>query len=237
MRRIHVGAYHGFASIVILLALAAPKYALAASEYQGVFQYCGQQPPWLDSHCRTAESGRIVFQYVGKNLVTSVTGQGSGQAFTEGYYTYIAGIGHSLFAGTATASAATAYFTFRSGTYSFATFANDNILVRTVSPGFLIKLYYDDSPDQSFSEPNTFSDGELIAVFKVETSQATRVENEANQQASLKLVAAQPFWFQGGYYTIRKIVNDGVTLISAGSAVSVDPNSPAFAYAGSAFAN
>ena len=217
MRRINVVAYHGFTIILILLVLAMPKRAIAGAP--------------------VAASGQIAFQYVGKNIVISANDQGSGQAFTEGYYTYIAGIGHSLFSGPTTVSAATAYFTFRSGVYSFDTVASDNILVRTVSPGFLIKLYYDYSPDQSFSDPNTFSDGELIATFKVKTSQATRVENEANLQASLTLVSAQPFWFQGGYYTIKNLVDNGVTLMSSGSAVPVDVNHPAFAYAGSAFAN
>jgi hypothetical protein len=184
-----------------------------------------------------APAGRMAFQYVGINIVTSVTGPGAGQAFTVGYYTYIAGIPQPLFSNAGRAGEANAYFTFRSEPYSFSTFANENILVRTVSPGFLIKLYYNQTPDQNFDDPDTFSDGQLIATFKVVTSQATRVENEANQQASLKLVSAQPFWFQGRRYTIRTIVHDGVTLFSAGSAVSVDDDYTAFAYGGSALAD
>lgn len=218
-------ARHGLQVVLAILVLAIAQSAPAQA---GAGKALRQE---------VKSGARIAFQYVGINRVSDVTGPGAGHAFTIGYYTYIAGLPQPLFSNPDTVGEATAYFTFRSEPYSFSTFPDENILVRTVSPGFLIKLYYNQTPDQTFDNPDTFSDGQLIATFKVVTSLATRVENEANQQASLRLMSAQPFWFHGKRYTIRTIVHGGVTLISAGSALPVDDSYTAFAYAGSAFAD
>jgi len=214
---------HGLQVVLTILFFTVVQSAMAQSGVSNDLQNEGRS------------GAGITFQFVGRNFVTDVTGPGAGEAFTVGYYTYIAGIPQPLFSDPIAVGEATAYFTFRSEPYSFSTFANDDILVRTVTPGFLIKLYYNQTPDQTFDDPDTFSDGQLIATFRVITSQATRVENEANQQASLRLISTQPFSFQGRHYTIRKIVHDGVSLISAGSAVVNDEYS-SFAYAGSALA-
>jgi hypothetical protein len=180
-------------------------------------------------------ANQLVFQYVGRNIVTSACGL-AGQAFTLGYYTYIAGIPQPLFSDSGTVSEADAYFTFRSEPYTFSTFANGDTLVRTVTPGFLLHLYYNETPDQDFDEPATFSDGQLIATFKVLTSQATRVGDAASQQGSLELVSSRPFRFQGKIYMIRNIVQKGVTQVSSGPAVPYEEGVCAFAFSGSALA-
>lgn len=222
MKRMHACSGYGFKLILASLVLAVAQSAMARS------------------------GGQLVFQFVGRNIVTNVTNPGSdtpaGEAFTVGYYTYIAGIPR-LFSGPATMStanayAATAYFTFRSESYGFSTLENENTYVRPVTPGFLIKIYYNQTPDQSFDDPDTFSDGQLIATFKVLTSQAIRVEDgkAASQQGSLELVSSRPFRFRGKTYMIRSIVHKGVSQVSSGAAVPLDPTHPVFAFSGSAFA-
>lgn len=217
---------HGLQMVLTILVLTAAQSAMAQSGVNKALQNEGRS------------GAGITFQYVGRNIVTIVTGAGAGEAFTVGYYTYIAGIPQPIFSDPSDlGDEVKAYFTFRSEPYSFSTFANDDVLVRTITPGFLIKLYYNQTPDQTFDDPDSFSDGQLIATFEVVTSQATRVVNDANaiQQASLRLISTQPFSFQGKHYTIRKIVHNGVSLISAGSAV-VNGEYSSFAYAGTALA-
>jgi hypothetical protein len=216
---------HGLQVVLTILFFTVVQSAMAKSGVSNDLQNKGRS------------GAGVTFQFVGRNFVTDVTGPGAGKAFTVGYYTYIAGIPQPLFSDLIAVGEATAYFTFRSEPYSFSTFANDDILVRTVTPGFLIKLYYNQTPDQTFDDPDTFSNGQLIATFRVITSQATRVVDDANanEQASLTLISTQPFSFQGKHYTIRKIVHNGVSLISAGSAV-INGEYSSFAYAGTALA-
>jgi len=215
---------HGLKLVLAFLVLTVSQSAMAQPGAAEVIAGQG------------GSAGRLTFQYVGRNIVTSVTGPGAGQSFTVGYYTYIAGVSGPLFSGPGTPRAASAYFTFRSEPYSFSTFPNENTAVRTVSPGFLIKLYYNQAPDQDFDDADTFSDGQLIATFKVVTSQAIRVDNTAVQEASLELLSSRPFRFGGKIYMIRAIVPHGVTLMSTGTAVSVDADYTSFAYSGSAIA-
>jgi hypothetical protein len=214
MKRKHVFAGRCIRLILILtlLGLAISESAMAGSK------------------------GQIAFQFVGKNVMTSVTGPGAGEAFTVGFYTYIAGIPQPLFSDPGAVGAETAYFTFRSEPYAFSTISNDNTAVRMTEPGFLVHIYFNEVPNQSFDNADTFSDGQLIATFIVRSSLATRVENGATEQGDLELVSSNQFEFYGKPYQIRNIVPRGVTTLSSGAAVPIDISQPVFAFSGSALA-
>lgn len=211
MKRMHVFAGCGIKVLLVLLVLAVSGSAMAGAK------------------------GQIAFQYVGENVLTSTTGPGAGEAFTVGYYTYIAGIPQPLFSPPGTVGAETAYFTFRSEPYAFSTIPNGNTAVRLVEPGFLVHVYFNPVPtNQSFDNVDSFSDGQLIATFIVRSSLATRVDDGATEQGDLELVSTSPFRFFGKSYNIKQIVPRGLTLVSAGAAIPLDENQPVFPFSGSA---
>ncbi len=195
-----------------------------------------------------APVGRVVFQVVGRNQIASITGPASGTAFAMGYITAIDGIAGSLFLPADTVSVSTALFTFRSDVYPFLTIDNGNSKVRLGDEGDFFNVYYhaDGAPNQDFKNPDSFSDGQLIATFQLGNKLATRVGDVATQVDSAALVSSKNFVFQGKTYNLKNIVPKGVTFFLMGPAVTVlDPTNPAnagnpeasqFAFSGSGLA-
>jgi hypothetical protein len=197
-----------------------------------------------------APVGSVVFQVVGRNQIVSVTGPTSGTAFAMGYVTAIDGITESLFLPADTVSVSTALFTFRTDVYSFLTIDNGNSKVRLGEGGDLFNVYYNNGgvgPNQDFKNPDSFSDGQLIATFRIGSKLATRVGDVATQVDSATLVSSKDFVFQGQTYNFKKMVPNGVTFFGMGPAITVldptnpenegDPEASQFAFSASVSAN
>ena len=194
-------------------------------------------------------SGRVVFQVVGRNQIASITSPTSGTAFGIGYVTAIDGITESLFSPADIVSESTALFTFRTDVYSFSTIDNGNSKVRLGGPGSLFEVYFkgEEGSNGDFKKPDSFSDGQLIAKFRLGSKLATRVGDVATQVDSATLVYSKSFLFEGKKYNFKSLVPNGVTFFVMGPAITVlDPTDPAnagnpeasqFAFSGSAFAN
>ncbi len=117
-----------------------------------------------------------------------------------GYYTSIAGISSPLFSGEP--GAANAYFTFRSAPFRVEVLQNGpmaHLFSRPISgDSVLIELFYDDTPDQDYRDPESFSDGIRIAVFRVRNGMTTALPPALGVNAgSMELVSSRAFTFAG----------------------------------------
>ena len=104
-------------------------------------------------------TARTVWQYVGRIYVNLSTGK----AVYAGYVVHLNGISASLFNGAP--SEATAFFTFSTDVLSLTSMpSNGDLALYLVSPG-TFNVYYNPSPDGDWSNPSTFSSGQLFATF------------------------------------------------------------------------
>ena len=85
-----------------------------------------------------------------------------------GYMAFIEGVPGPFFDGTGTPGEATAFFTLR------ATFGpaapiplnpGSNVEVLLIPPGTTFDVFLDETPNQDWANPDSFSDGDLIATF------------------------------------------------------------------------
>ena len=85
------------------------------------------------------------------------------------YATFIEGLGASLFTGDP--SEQTALITLRSDKFRFQTLANGSLIHfgRLILPGTSpaqVRIYYTSNPNHDFSEPDSFSQGQLVGVLQ-----------------------------------------------------------------------
>jgi hypothetical protein len=92
-----------------------------------------------------------------------------------GYFTHVEGVGVPLFDGAV--SAQTARYTFRTSPSGLDYVQNLPIMQLFARPqagaATNMKVYYDATPDQDMEEPETFSDGQLVATYQVSGTRAT----------------------------------------------------------------
>lgn len=107
-------------------------------------------------------AGRIVFRPDG--LVELI-----------GYFTFIEGVNSPLFDGTP--SERTAHFTLRTEGSGIDYIPNGNLMhlfARPQNPaGTQVNIYYNANPNQDFNRPETFNDGQLIAVYQAGGTRAS----------------------------------------------------------------
>lgn len=155
-------------------------------------------------------SAQVVAHEVGQ---VAVDGSGNGQLF--GYFPYIAGLPVAFFSGTP--SEATAYFTFRSPTFTLQVITNGAVLhVFPVTPSgssnVTYNVYYNANPNQSFSNPASFSQGQLIGSFNSLKWMATVTPNGGSVAGSFALQSSSDFTIQGQTYNLKNIGTQ-VTLV------------------------
>lgn len=184
--------------------------------------------------------GQVMFHVIGRNQVLSTTGPGAGTAAAMGYLAAIEGIDGSLFSDPKAVGEGTAYFTVMSDAHPFSTLANGNTKVRMRPPGGTFHVYYDETPDGDFTKPDTWSDGELIATFRIGSTLATKVDNVATEIDSAELVSSKDFTFHGHKYNFKRMVPHGVTFFLSGPGTQVAEEGPGagqFAFSGTGIAN
>lgn len=85
------------------------------------------------------------------------------------YLTFLQGVGTGVFAGAP--GEQTAQFSTRSDPFQFQTIVNGSLLQfsRLAVPGVpppAMRVYYSANPNRDFSQPDSFSEGQQIAVFR-----------------------------------------------------------------------
>jgi hypothetical protein len=153
----------------------------------------------------------VAWYVIGRVLIAP---DGTGQEI--GYFVFLDGIQDPLFAGPAPASEATAYFTVRSDPFSIHNVQNGDLTVTLLSQGNF-KLYYNAHPHADFSDPNTFSNGQLIATFRRVKATLISVGPMTIDVFWASLEASAKFVHEGSTYDLKTVVPNGITEIGAAS--------------------
>ena len=136
-----------------------------------------------------------------------------------GYLTFIDGLPAPFFDGPA--GEGTAFFTLRLTPGSAQPFEEvtpgGDVDVLLVAPGPKFDVFHDPSPNQDWSDPDTFSDGQLIGTFEESHFMGTTIGPAAYNLFSSDLVFSDSFMFQGTRQDLGRIVPFGVTINNYGT--------------------
>jgi hypothetical protein len=148
----------------------------------------------------------VVWQHVGRVYLNPSTGK----AVWAGYVVHINGINNSLFNGAP--SEATAYFTFSTDVLSLTPMPNNgDVALNLVSAG-TFNVYFNSNPNGNWSNPASFSSGQLIATFTRKESLFPEFGPIAFHSLSESLLSSQNFTFDGKTYDFKYVAPNGITF-------------------------
>jgi hypothetical protein len=125
-------------------------------------------PPMLAQEGRPPV-GRVAYHFVAR-LLQSPTGT----FFVIGYVNFLDGVSAPLFdVAHGVPGEKTALMTFRSDVFSATQISNGNVLVLNwpPAPAPVVKFYLNNSPNQDWNQPDSFSGGQLIGSFSARVGQ------------------------------------------------------------------
>jgi hypothetical protein len=147
----------------------------------------------------------IACYFVGRAYLNAV-----GQGEVVGYFTDIRGISGSVFNGAPGES--TAFLTFRSDVFSLTPLpSNGDVGLDLVSPG-TFSIYFDPSPKGDWSNPDTFSSGQLVARFTRTETLFLQIGPVSQHVLTESLALARNFTVNGHEYNFIDLVSGGITL-------------------------
>lgn len=159
-------------------------------------------------------AAEIACRFVGRAFTNNV---GVGEIL--GYFTSISGVGDSDTVFNGPPGEGTALFTFRALFSLEALPLNGDVQPYLVSAG-TFDIYYNPSPNRDWSDPESFSAGQLIAHFMRPESLFIRVlqsDPGAYEAISVHdvteiLASSHSFTFNGNEYDLADFVPNGITL-------------------------
>lgn len=161
--------------------------------------------------------GQVAAHIVGRMLVDQY-----GNAQLIGYFPYLANLPVAFFSGTP--SEVTAYFTFRSPTFQLQSVQNGSILElfsQPASPGtnptLAYNIYLNATPHQDFTNPDTFSQGKLIASFNTVKWMATATAGGGLMAGTITLISSADFTVQGQTYNLGNLGDASTIVFTFGS--------------------
>jgi hypothetical protein len=168
-------------------------------------------------------SAAVACNFVGRFYLNPNTFQGQ----VVGYFTNIHGIfdgmSDPLFNGAPIIppSESTAFFTFRSDLFSLKPLpANGDLLLFLVSAG-QFNIYFNPNPNRDWNNPDTFSNGQLIAHFMRPEVLDLQFESTSQHIITETLVSSLSFIFKGNTFNFSEIAPGGITLYEAISNTSL----------------
>jgi hypothetical protein len=188
MKNVHRNPKHAWLGVLIAMTVFLLGTVAASEAQSGV------------------PAAEVVWQHVGRVYLDPSTGK----AVWAGYVVHINGIDTSLFSGSP--SEATAHFTFTTDVLSLTPIAtNGDIALSLVSAG-TFNVYYNSNPSGDWSNPASFSSGQLIASFTRKESLFPEFGPVGFHNLSESLVSSRRFTFNGRTYDFKYIVPNGVTF-------------------------
>lgn len=155
-------------------------------------------------------AGRVVWQLAGKTLLNPATGAGQVLAF----FTFLDGVSDPMFSGPT--GAGTAHFTLRSQPFQTQFIPHGDMLIGLLGTE-TFTLYADDTPDQDFNNPASFSDGQALASFNRLPAQINFVGPVFTDTFTVEFLSSDRVPWQGGTIDLRQLTPNGVTLAITGS--------------------
>jgi hypothetical protein len=175
-------------------------------------------PPMLAQEGRPPV-GRVAYHFVARLLQSSP----SGPFFVIGYVNFLDGVSAPLFDGAP--GEKTAVMTFRSDLFSAAPLFNGNVVVLNwpSTPAPVVKFYLNNSPNQDWNQPDSFSSGQLIGSFSARVGQIAIVitGTTAVVTYSYDWVSTQNFSLGGKMVNLGRLSPGGGTISNYVSAVPV----------------
>lgn len=151
-------------------------------------------------------AAEVVWQHVGRVYLNPKTGQ----AVWAGYLVHINGINSSLFNGSP--SEATAYFTFSTDVLSLTPMPNNGDMALSLVSAGTFNVYYNNSPGGDWSNPASFTSGQLIATFTRKESLFPELSTVGFHSLSENLSSSQSFTFNGQTYNFNRMAPYGITF-------------------------
>jgi hypothetical protein len=151
-------------------------------------------------------AAQVVWEHVGRIYLDPSTGK----AVYAGYLVHINGLPGQLFNGSP--SEATAYFTFSTDVLQLTPLpTNGDIALALVSAG-TFNVYYNVVPSGDWSNPSSFSGGQLIATFTRQESLFPQMGSFGFHSLSEALTSSQRFMHNGETYKFNNIAPNGITF-------------------------
>jgi hypothetical protein len=175
-------------------------------------------PPMLAQEGR-APVGRVAYHFVARLLQSSP----SGPFFVIGYVNFLDGVSAPLFDGAP--GEKTAVMTFRSDVFSATQISNGNVLVLNwpSTPAPVVKFYLNNSPNQDWNQPDSFSGGQLIGSFSARVGQIAiaLTGSTAVVTYSYDWMSTQNFSLGGKMVNLDRLSPGGGTISNYVSTTSV----------------
>jgi len=137
----------------------------------------------------------------------------------------------------------TAFFTLRLTSAPPPIFLSpgSNVAVTLTPPGATFDVFFDETPNQDWTVPDSFSDGELIASFEESGFMSTSITEPGGSGVSYNLfssdlIFSKRFSFNGERIDFKKLIRNGVTTNNFGSSTPVSFDPFTLAFTGSAVA-
>ena len=161
-------------------------------------------------------TGRVAYHFVARLLQSP-----SGTFFVIGYVNFLDGVSAPLFAGAP--GEKTALMTFRSDTFSAAPLFNGNVLALNwpSAPAPVVTFYLNNSPNQDWNQPNSFSSGQPIGSFNARVGQIAITGSTAVVTYSYDWVSTQNFSLGGKMFNLGRLSPGGGTISNYVSTVPV----------------
>ncbi len=162
-----------------------------------------------------------------------------------GYMAFIEGVPGPFFdaSGGMPPSETTAFFTLRLTSAPPPIFLSpgSNVAVTVAPPGATFDVFFDETPNQDWAVPDSFSDGELIATFEESAFMSTSINEPDGSGVSYNLfssdlISSKRFSFNGQKIYFKKLMRNGVTTNNFGSSTPVSFDPFTLAFTGSAVA-
>lgn len=169
-------------------------------------------------------TGFLAGQAVGRTLL-----DGDGTIDTFGFFTSLEGLGNQLFSGAP--SEKTAHFTYRASKARMVPIANLGIFQIGLTPAsgddVLYRVFFNANPNQDFNRPDSFSDGQVIATYKVRSASLTLIPGIVIQYSgSYEVSSSTEISFRETRFDLGK-VSDAITVtITAPGVPALDLNRP-----------
>jgi len=161
-------------------------------------------------------SGFLAGQAAGRAVLA-----GDGTLDTFGFFTSIEGPGTQIFSGAP--SEKTAHFTFRATGMRMTPLFNAGIFQFTIGPAsgaeVLYHVYFNANPNQDFHRPDSFSDGRLIATYKVRSAGLTLIPGVVFQYSgTYEAVSGSEINFREAALNLAAI-SDAITVTLSGPGI------------------
>ena len=177
-------------------------------------------------------SGRVAYHFVARLLQSP----NNGPFFVIGYVNFLDGVSAPLFDGAP--GEKTAVMTFRSDLFSAAPLFNGNVMVLNwpSTPAPVVRFYLNNSPNQDWNQPDSFSSGQLIGSFSARAGQIVITGFSATAPGgttavvtySYDWVSTRDFSLGGKMYNLGRLSPGGGTISNYVSAVPVSTTVPGF---------